>query len=245
MEYIGHSGPLNFIGTGSAFNYNLGNNSAFIKRGSTMLLIDCGGSVFHTLGKLKLFHDINRLYVAITHLHPDHVGSLGDLIFYTYYAYQFKTTLIYPDPPSLINLLASMGVTEEFYDFLTISNTKEVKISDINIKYLIQDHSSTLKSFAYILELAGTKIYYSGDAKSIPDIILQQLSTNEIDYFYQDTCSYEGDQIPHLSLNKLADYIPANLRHKVYCMHIDESFDITKAQSLGFKIAVNYHKVDL
>ena len=40
-----------------------------------MLLIDWGVQYF-ILGKLKLFHDINSLYVAITHLHPDHVGSL-------------------------------------------------------------------------------------------------------------------------------------------------------------------------
>lgn len=245
MELIEKKGPLNFVGTGSAFNYKLGNNSAYIRRNSTMLLIDCGGSVFHTLGNLNLLQDLKSLYVAITHMHPDHIGSLGDLIFYTYYALQFKTTLIYPDPPSLMDLLASMGVTEEFYDFFTIGSPVGVNVFDVNVKYLVQDHTSKLKSFAYILELDGVKIYYSGDAKSIAPSILQQLSTNEIDYIYQDTCSYEGDDIPHLSLSKLAEVIPDKLRHKVYCMHLDEYFDIKKAEALGFKIATNYHPSSL
>lgn len=157
MELIEESGPLYFIGTGSAFNYKLGNNSAYIKRDSTMLLIDCGSSVFHSLRKLNLLQDISSLYLVITHMHPDHIGSLGDLIFYTYYALQFKTTLIYPDPPSLISLLDTMGVREEFYDFITINNNKGVQITDINLKHLTQEHINTLKSFAYILELDGSK----------------------------------------------------------------------------------------
>jgi ribonuclease BN (tRNA processing enzyme) len=239
LELIKNNGPLNFIGTGSAFNYHLGNNSAYIKRNSSMLLIDCGGTVFHSLVKSNLLQDISSLYVAVTHMHPDHIGSLGDIIFYTYYSLQFKTRLIYPDLPSLKALLDAMGVTEDFYEFLPINNISGVKVNDITVKYLVQNHTDTLKSFAYILELDNRKIYYSGDAKTIPDTILQQLYSNEIDYLYQDTCSYEGNDIPHLSLNKLSQSIPTDLRHKVYCMHLDEAFDIKEAQSLGFKIAVN------
>ncbi|NLZ48562.1 MAG: MBL fold metallo-hydrolase [Clostridiales bacterium] len=235
------SGPLNFIGTGSAFNYKLGNNSAYIKRNSTLLLIDCGDSVFQSLGKLNLLQGIKHLYVAITHMHPDHIGSLGEVILYNQHILQIRTTLIYPDSNSLKALLTAMGVNEEYYDFLPICDTNATVIPDINInlKYIIQDHTNSLKCFAYILQLNNKKIFYSGDGKSIPATILEQLSKNQIDYLYQDTCSYDSNDIPHLSLNKLTEIIPANLRHKVYCMHLDDNFDVNMAKSLGFNVVVN------
>jgi hypothetical protein len=42
---------LKFIGTGSAFNTNLGNTSAYIKYDNDLLLIDCGESIFERLIK--------------------------------------------------------------------------------------------------------------------------------------------------------------------------------------------------
>ena len=82
MELIKNNGPLNFIGTGSAFNYHLGNNSAYIKRNSSMLLIDCGGTVFHSLVKSNLLQDISSLYVAVTHMHRSYWLSWGHNFLY-------------------------------------------------------------------------------------------------------------------------------------------------------------------
>ena len=76
---------LNFIGTGSAFNTELGNTSAFVKKNNSLLLIDCGGTVFHRFQELNIFEGLENLYIIITHTHPDHVGSLGEVIFYSYY----------------------------------------------------------------------------------------------------------------------------------------------------------------
>jgi len=40
---------LSFICTGSAFNTKLGNNSAYVKAGTTLFLIDCGSTTFQRL----------------------------------------------------------------------------------------------------------------------------------------------------------------------------------------------------
>lgn len=239
MQNASQNGPLNFIGTGSAFNHNLGNNSAYIKRNSTFLLIDCGGTVFHRIQELNLLQDVQNLYVIVTHMHPDHVGSLGDLIFYTYYILNFKTTVIYPDINTLVNLLTALGVTKEFYNIKQIDKNVFLKNSDIelNIEYVSQQHTDTLKSYGYNLGIDGIKLFYSGDSSSIPDTVLQKLSVNDINLIFQDTCSYDFPNIPHMSLNKLAQCIQPNLRHKVYCMHLDNSFNIDTALSLGFNIA--------
>jgi ribonuclease BN (tRNA processing enzyme) len=239
METSTQRTPLSFVGTGSAFNHTLGNNSAYLKRISTMVLIDCGGTVFHRIQTLNLLKDIKDLYVVITHMHPDHIGSLGDLIFYTYYMLQFKTTIIYPDLTSLTNLLYNMGVTKEFYDAQPAGKELMVNSLTENIKfeYIVQQHTNTLNSYGYIFTVDDIKVFYSGDSKSIPNLILERFQTGEINYLYQDTCSYDIPNIPHLPLNKLAQCIEPTLRHRVYCMHLDNSFDTVEAENLGFNIA--------
>lgn len=54
---------FDFIGNGSAFNTERGNNSAFIKKNSSMILVDCGGTVFHRIKQLNLLQDIKNLYI--------------------------------------------------------------------------------------------------------------------------------------------------------------------------------------
>ncbi|WAH38331.1 MBL fold metallo-hydrolase [Alicyclobacillus dauci] len=76
---------LNFVGCGSAFNTALGNNSAYMKFDDTLFMIDCGSANFGRIKRANLLDGIKHIDVLITHLHPDHIGSLGDLIFYTYY----------------------------------------------------------------------------------------------------------------------------------------------------------------
>ena len=55
---------LKFIGTGSAFNQDLGNTSAYIKDGETLLLIDCGETVFQRIKEIKLLDDVKKVYIA-------------------------------------------------------------------------------------------------------------------------------------------------------------------------------------
>ena len=78
---------LKFLGIGSCFNFDMGNTSAYYidNKEKTMLLFDCGETVFSELGKKGLLSDLEKATVIITHLHSDHVGSLPSLIFYFHY----------------------------------------------------------------------------------------------------------------------------------------------------------------
>ncbi len=86
------------------------------------------------------------------------------------------------------------------------------------------------------MEMDTKKIYYSGDANNIPDEVLTQLKNGELDMIYQDTCGIDYDKNAHLSINKLKDMIPFELRSKVYCMHQDNYLDPETVTKLGFNL---------
>lgn len=136
-------------------------------------------------------------------------------------------------------MIAAVPCSTEFYE------TQEIKDAvglvnpflALKLEYVVQQHAPTINCYGYLITIDNHKLFYRGDSSSIPDSILQSLYNNEIDFLYQDTCGYDGPDIPHLSLNKLAQLIEPGLRSKVYCMHLDDSFDTNKAKSLGFNIA--------
>ena len=103
------------------------------------------------------------------------------------------------------------------------------------------EHSANVRAYGYVITNVDNseRIYYSGDANSIPDDIRQALQDGAIDRIYQDTASYDIKNNPHLSLSKLAQLIPDRLRNRVYCMHLDENFDEKLAEQMGFKIAAS------
>ena len=116
---------LKFIGTGSAFNQDLGNTSAYIKDGETLLLIDCGETVFQRIKEIKLLDDVKKVYIAITHNHSDHIGSLGSLVEYLYFIKEIVPNFVLANgdnaveqEKSLRDYLTSVGVEEDKYDFV-------------------------------------------------------------------------------------------------------------------------------
>jgi len=230
---------LNFLGIGSAFNTELGNTCAFFKRQSSILFIDCGSNVFSRIKRLDMLKDISNLYIIITHTHPDHVGSLGELIFYCHYILNKKPVIFFPDSCLLSSILGNMGVNTEFYQ---INSATSAKIQDdsfgiVDLTFIPSSHVNNIPSYGILLKNDGQKIYYSGDSNEISPSILESLEKGDIDYFYQDTCSIDYEGNPHLFIGKLEEYIKPHLRSKVYCIHIDEKFEKGKALDLGFNVA--------
>lgn len=232
---------LKFIGSGSAFNTALGNNSAYYKKASSLLLLDCGSSVFSRIRRLDLLDNINKLYILITHLHPDHVASLGDLIFYVFYAMKMKAAVYTPDTENLSQLLKYMGVKDEVYDLIKLEGEHE--IIDENLQITVQAcktiHTESLNSYGYLMNMEGSKLFYSGDSREIPSDIIKLLGQGHLDRLYQDTCGYDFEGNPHMSFDSLCAAIGMELRSKVYCMHLDEDFDRTKALEKGFNVVRN------
>lgn len=238
---------LNFIGSGSAFNTKMGNNSAYIKDNNSLLLIDCGSEVFSKLNDSEIIKNIKRCYVIITHLHPDHVGSLGDLIFYNYFMNEgLITDIIYPEYDKIEELLTLQGVRREYYNL----NSEIKDIVSMNDSFLIFDlnlgscfieshnviHMDNINSFGYIIDVMGEKVFYSGDNCNILEEAYLQLKNNQIDKIYQDTCLANYPNNVHLNIDILNDYCDTNNipKNKIYCMHLDDEKAIEIIKEYGF-----------
>lgn len=231
---------LQFIGCGSAFNTALGNNGAFIKKDNVLFMIDCGSSTFERLQRAGLLEGVDTVHVLMTHTHPDHIGSLGDLIFYGYYVmgeFAKPSIQVYsPNKLKVREILRLMSVKDEQYGFHVIDNNGEIPDVGIEFETIKVKHSPELDAYAYLMNIEGESIYYSGDCSDIPPSILDSFKRGEIDRFYQDTSKLDYPGNVHMSLRVLTELIPEELREKVFCMHLDNQFDPGEAKSLGFNV---------
>lgn len=233
---------INFIGKGSAFNTELGNTSAFIKNNNSLLLIDCGGTVFHRLQELNMFDGLENLYIIITHTHPDHVGSLGEVIFYSYYILNHIPTIFFPNKELLEGFLTSIGVSAEMYKLNSseIIDVNDTQLGKFRIEFLPVPHVDTIPAYGFIMKLKEKSFYYSGDANNISANVVDRIISGEIDRVYQDTCGldYEGNN--HLSLKKLCSIVQPKFRNKVYCMHLDKHITNEEISDKGFNVVEVY-----
>lgn len=250
---------LKFLGRGSAFNLKEGNTSAYIKNGDTMLLIDCGETVFRKIQRRNLLEDVKKLIVLITHLHSDHVGSLSSLLMYCKYVKNIIPIVAYPNEELLKEFLVLQGnidgETYKYYKPILLGSTYKKVLNNLGIKVIMDEktshdeiteskkiyHQGQIKDivikelfscYRYILHTTeGKKIYYSGDSN--------ELTLYDIDNYniiYQDVClaDYKGNV--HLSLRRLCNIVPKEDRNKVWCMHIDNEQLIDKVKQEGFNV---------
>lgn len=223
---------LKFIGNGSCFNTEFGNNSAYYINNEikSLLLIDCGESVFERIMKQKLLERINDIEILITHMHTDHIGSLSSLLFFCEYAKGIIPTVIYPEKNIMSQYLSLVGNEPQAYKLINPKECEQYKIQEIK-----QKHSEFINAYGYILELGDRRIYYSGDTKTILKPIVEAFRKGEFDEFYQDVSRY--DTPAHMNIETLSKLFNEVERNKITCMHFDDEITRRKAECLGFDIS--------
>ena len=208
---------LKFLGKGACFYPAFYNTSAYFVYKDNLILIDCGETVYERLLETEKIDSYKNIYVVITHLHADHVGSLGSLISYCAYILKKKITVVHPEY-KLCELLTLMGIDDNAYIYVQEfgSLIEGLKITKVNVQ-----HAVNMKCYGYEIEYDDVHIYYSGDASNLPKEILDGFLNRSITDVYQDTSTHDLDSASHMYFGKLEELIPSELRKHVYCMHLD------------------------
>ncbi len=84
--------------------------------GKALYLIDCGETMFDVLYHKLDLASIEDVYVILTHMHADHVGSLGTLISYFYCLFNKAIHVVYPQE-TIKQLLTLEGITPLGYHY--------------------------------------------------------------------------------------------------------------------------------
>ena len=206
---------LKFLGIEAGFGLN--NTSAYAIENNNLILIDCGGTVFSKLYKMDLNNGFlknrDKIEIIITHLHDDHVGSLGSLLLYCKYILN-KKPIIHTKCKNIKELLSINGVVEDLYEM------EESK----NIEFIETEHTDLLDSYGFILKINGKKIIYTGDAANFDPFLSKMDNVSEI---YIDTNTRKS--LVHINLIEQLDFLKALERKgpDIYLMHTDD-IDMTK-----------------
>lgn len=208
---------LHFTGIGAAYYPVLGSNCAFFEHNNHFFLIDCGESTFKTMFARDEIFSYEKITVLLTHLHADHIGSLGSFLSFCKNILHKKVLLV-AEEDTIVQILSQSGVQPDLYDFST--NFAECGTDGLSIRPQRVIHANDMLCCGFVFECDGEKTYYSGDACSIPENIMKLFLSGEIKTMYQECTYLETDSASHTSLKKLCEWIPEQERNRVYCMHL-------------------------
>lgn len=226
---------LEFLGRGSGYNPKEGNTSAFIRKNETLLLIDCGETIFKRILEKELTEGIKEIHILITHMHSDHIGSLGGLIGFCFFEYKIITNIYFNEIEKITIFLELLGLIEG--ESFNVYNAKNKRINSLGIEFFasLTKHAKSINTYSYTLKFdSGNDIFYSGDTYETNFDIIPFLESGNL--IYHDTCLNDSRDNVHTSLSVLSNTIPRQYRKQVYCIHIDGENFIDEAIKQGFNM---------
>lgn len=230
---------LKFLGRGSMMNIGEGNNSAYFISDDELFLIDCGYTVIQRMMENNLLDNIKKVNILITHMHFDHIGSIGALIEYSYNFYNIKPNIIVSEnvlyKDNLIKLLDITGVSNKRYNIVdTKDYENKYKMFD-NITYIETKHVDALKCYGIRFDTKDGIVYYSGDSENLNNILKFINDNEKIDKIYEDITTNKKSH--HVFIDDLLNKIPKEYYSKIYCMHINNKECMQKALENGMNVA--------
>lgn len=220
---------LHFLGFGAAFYPPFGNTSAWFLNGRDFYLLDCGEDVFQKIYELDEYKNSSSVSVLITHMHTDHIGSLGELIAYTWFKQNRKVQVYYPDE-RLKRYLKLSGINEEIYDFAG----KTLQKDGLSILPQPVFHDPCMGCFGYRIKDDDEAVYYSGDSGLVSPAIVDELEKGCLARLYLDTSKHAAMDSGHGNFEALKERIGVRWRKRVVCMHLDCDFR-EEIEEAGFR----------
>jgi ribonuclease BN (tRNA processing enzyme) len=226
---------LKFLGIGSGYHVVEGNTAAYIKRDTVLLIIDCGETVFKKILEKDLLKGVKEVYVLITHMHSDHIGSLGGLIGFCYWKYKIVTKIYFNEKDKISMFLKLLGLKE--WESFSVFVPENIRVDSLAMEFSasVTKHVKIINTYSYSFKFdTGNDIFYSGDTCETNFDVIPYLESGNI--IYHDTCLDDCKENVHTSLRALTERIPRKYRNQVFCIHIDGENFISEARKQGFNI---------
>lgn len=212
---------LKFLGRNSCFGGH--NTSAFIEDHNRLILIDCGTSVFYTLTEKFDLSKYETIDIIITHLHPDHAGSLGQLLMYLGYHLDKKANVVCVCQ-NIQTFLDSSGVDRDLYTMNLIPE----------VTFILTEHVKHLDSYGFKLAINGSSLVYTGDTSTLEHFM--PYIDSGIDELYVDVSKDGGVHLRFLDCAETLASIKMS-GVKVYLMHLDYEHEDYFSKSGLFDLA--------
>lgn len=226
---------LEFLGRGSGYNVIEGNTSAFLIKSDTLLLIDCGESIFEKIVAKDILQGIKNAHVLITHMHSDHIGSLGSFVGYCYWKSKIRVNVYFSEKEKIGEFLKLTGAIEGKNFILHGTGTSRIDALNLTFSASSTRHTRNVNAYSFTLKFDfGNDIFYSGDTYESNFNFIPFLKAGNL--IYHDTCLDDCEGNVHTSLRALSEKIPYEYRKQVHCIHIDGENFIEKAITEGFNV---------
>jgi len=227
------------LGIGNCFTPEIPNTAYLSYTDNNLVeLIDCGYNIFETLqrnfpGEVELIK-----YIYITHLHPDHVGSLPALILYRYFMFGKST-----------NIVCATNLLYELNMYLKSTTSCSSKKDSGSSSFLSEPYPSKIytigpcessgnKQFFPVLHgptkafgLKFNNVLFTGDCFFIPNSF-QYLLDDMIQYIFHDTYLGSEFNLVHSPYKLFPKYYPKEVLKKMIYVHhgISSKINFPKAR---------------
>lgn len=216
---------IEVLGVGNLFTPEITNTSFLLsdihQQGKEKFLIDCGYNVFQKL--ISEHHDIETIdTVIITHTHPDHVGSLGALIYYRWFMFNKTTKIICGNGVGkyLLKYLESTVFNVVSPGYLKLNEYNlcpyELIFNDIptDLMYMFEVQHQDIPAYGVCLK--KQKIVFTGDTDLLnPESDIFQSA----DMIFHDCIIDHYARGIHSNIRDMEVSYPQNIREKIQLVH--------------------------
>jgi ribonuclease BN (tRNA processing enzyme) len=214
---------IEVLGVGDLFTPEITNTSFLLippNYGKKKFLIDCGYNVFQKLVSGK--YDIENINtVIITHTHPDHVGSLGALIYYRWFIFN-KTTVIRCG--NKVGKYLKRYLKSTVFNVFNPGTIRLDALDACPYNLIYNDNSTIFDMFevqhsgipAYGVYLKGVKITFTGDTDLLNP--KSYVMANSKIIFHDCIIDHYARGI-HSNLKDMEVSYPKEIREKIQLVH--------------------------